>query len=102
MKIVYTQISFEGAELATAGVSPELGRLDGCCLLIDENCPDVRGSFRMYQCFILFLRRQVVNVATHVMIKTSTYRRLAIALPCHEYIELVDIWISLKNRGNRL
>jgi hypothetical protein len=65
----------------TAGVSPELGRFDGCCLLIDENCPDIRGSFCMYQCFILFLRRQVVNVAVRVMIKTSAYYRLAIALP---------------------
>jgi hypothetical protein len=36
------------------------------------------------------------------MVKTSAYCRLAIALPCHEYIELIDIWISLKNRGNGL
>ena len=84
--------------LKTAGVSPELGRLDGCCLLIDENCPDVRGSFRMYQCFILLLRRQVLNVAAHVMIKPSAYCGLATGLPCHEYIELISIWISLKNR----
>jgi hypothetical protein len=95
---VSTQISLEGTKLETTGVSPELGRLNGCCLLIDENCPDVRGSFRMYQCFILLLRRQVVNVAAHVMIKTPAYCGLATALPCHEYIELIGIWISLKNR----
>jgi hypothetical protein len=39
-----------------------------------------------------------VNVAAHVMIKTSAYYRLAIALPYYECIELIDIWISLKNR----
>ena len=43
-----------------------------------------------------------MNVAAHVMIKTSAYYRLAIALPGHEYIELIDIWISLKDRRNGL
>jgi hypothetical protein len=47
---------------------PELSRFNCSGLLINEDGSDVRGSLRVYQCLILLLRRQIVDVAEHSMI----------------------------------
>jgi hypothetical protein len=53
----------ECVKCTTGEVLPKLGRFNSGGLLINENSPDIGGSFRVYQCFILLLRRQVLDVA---------------------------------------
>ena len=66
-----TQTSFEHTENSRGEVSPKLGGFNGGGLLVNENCPNVRSSFRMYQSFVLLLWRQILNVARHVTINAS-------------------------------